>query len=302
EPETHTFTQTKGHTISYCIYGVAGDTDPPPPTIFYFHSHPSSRYEAALLHPTAQRHGLRIVAPDRPGMGESPLDRSRRLLDWPADMLALADHLDTRRFGVVGTSGGGPYVLACCLRLPRARLAGAGVVCGLFPLKLGTSGMMWETRLMLWVAGWAPSLVALGLDFALGKVARDREHPEAFEAAMAKAMESRPEVDRAVIQENAGGFRDAMLENFREALKHGSQGAAYEAKLFSGDWGFKLEDVKMAEGTLVLWHGEKDVNVPVAMAQKAAGLLDGAELRLSPDEGHISLPVNKTDEIMETMK
>jgi pimeloyl-ACP methyl ester carboxylesterase len=49
------------------------------------------------------------IAPDRPGLGLSDLKRGRKILDWPADVIELADALQIARFAVVGISGGGPY-------------------------------------------------------------------------------------------------------------------------------------------------------------------------------------------------
>jgi hypothetical protein len=43
----------------------------------------------------------------------STFQPNRRILDWPSDILELADHLKISQFYVLGTSGGCPYVLAC---------------------------------------------------------------------------------------------------------------------------------------------------------------------------------------------
>jgi pimeloyl-ACP methyl ester carboxylesterase len=48
-----------------------------------------------------------VVAIDRPGFGRSTYQRRRRLLDWPADVAALADELGIERFAVAGYSSGG---------------------------------------------------------------------------------------------------------------------------------------------------------------------------------------------------
>ncbi|OJD15779.1 hypothetical protein AJ78_03997 [Emergomyces pasteurianus Ep9510] len=121
-------------TLSYAEYG--------PPTGFpllFFHGYPSSRLEAASLTPVAHRLHLRIIAPDRPGFGRSTHQPKRRIMDWPADVRALADHLGLARFAVLGGSGGGPYALACAREggkdgvLGGRRLVGVGVVAGAGP-------------------------------------------------------------------------------------------------------------------------------------------------------------------------
>ena len=101
----HTIRLPDGRTLGYSEYG-----SPTGNTLFYFGS---SRLEACLLARAAANAGVRVIGTDRPGMGLSQFQPGRRLLDWPADVVALADHLGIARFAVVGVSAGGPHALAC---------------------------------------------------------------------------------------------------------------------------------------------------------------------------------------------
>lgn len=65
----------------------------------------------ALVAESAHRIGLRIICPDRPGIGLSTFDSSRTLLDYPSQIAQLAKHLGLESYRVMGGSGGGPYVL-----------------------------------------------------------------------------------------------------------------------------------------------------------------------------------------------
>ncbi|KAF4981250.1 hypothetical protein FDECE_17723 [Fusarium decemcellulare] len=293
-----TITLPDGRTLAYTVYGSAT----PSHHVFYFHSYPASRLEGSLFHDAATALNLQLICPDRPGMGSSTFLPQRRLLDWPVDVLALADHLSIAHFACVGTSGGGPYVMACYHKIPRSRLRAAAVLAGVWPTVLGTQGMLLESRLMLLLAPWAPGLVAAGLDFGIGKAARDKDHPEAYAAALAKSFESRPAMDRDVWRQNKNGFKDMMLENLREALKDGSTGAAHDAKVYGGDWGFSLSDVKVDENKLLIWHGGQDQNVPFAMAEKAGALLSGCQFKAFPDDAHVSLIAGKPREFLEEVK
>lgn len=176
------------------------------------------------------------------------------------------------------------------------------IVAGLWPKVLGTQGMLLESRVMLALAPWVPGLVAAGLDYSLGKAARDTEHPEVFAATVGKMMESRPGVDADVWREDVGGFREIVLANLREALKNGATGSAHEAKLFGSDWGFSLDEVKVQENTLVIWHGGLDKNVPPAMAEKASALLPGCQFKLFPEDGHVSLIARKATDFLGQVK
>ncbi|KAH7161245.1 Alpha/Beta hydrolase protein [Dactylonectria macrodidyma] len=287
-----------GRTLSYATYGASS----PSYYAFYFHSYPASRLEGVMLHDAAVAHSIKVIAVDRPGMGGSTFQPQRRILDWPLDVTALADHLHIPQFACIGSSGGGPYVLSCYHQIPRTRLKAAMIVAGIWPKALGTQGMLLESRVMLAVAPWVPGLVAAGLDYSIGRAARDTEHPEVFAATVGKMMESRPEVDAAIWREDVGGFRETLLANLREALKHGATGSAHEAKLFGSDWGFALDDVKVEENTLAIWHGGLDQNVPPAMAEKAKALLLGCQFQLFPQEGHASLIARKATEFLEQVK
>jgi len=279
-----------GRTLSYSSYG---STTPTAPTIFYFHGFPASRLEGTSWSPIAASLSARLIAPDRPGCGLSTFQPARRILDWPSDLLELADHLKISQFYVLGTSGGCPYVLACAKEIPRSRLLGAAVVSGIYPLKLGVQGMLMKLRVMLFVAAWATSLFGRLLDWQLGKVARDPD-PKALEELFVKEMSGRPEADRKVI-ENLH-FRKEIVDSLRECLKGGSQGAAWEARLYGTDWEFEMEEVQF-DG-LCLWHGKLDVNCPCSMPENVVKLMKGAELKLFEEEAHFSLPVNHAEEIL----
>ncbi|MBI2333601.1 MAG: alpha/beta hydrolase [Chloroflexi bacterium] len=68
--------------------------------VFYFHGTPSSRVEFSLFasEEMLQSLNIRLIAPDRPGMGLSGYQSNRRITDWTKDVIALAGHLKINRF------------------------------------------------------------------------------------------------------------------------------------------------------------------------------------------------------------
>lgn len=299
EDTLKSFTLPDGRELAYGIYGATASNAP---TVFYFHGFPASHHEAALFSAPAARHGLRVVAPSRPGSSSSTFQPDRRFLDWPADVLALADHLGVDRFAVLSVSAGAPYALACWRALPcRSRVVAVSIVAGIFPAALGTAGMLLQSRILLWVAPWATSLVAWGMDWQLGEVARDTEHPERLEQALEDMMRSRPGPDWDAWESNRE-LRPAIVNSLREALKQGSYPAAWEARMLGSMWGFELDELEIEPGQVVVWHGDQDVNVPLAMVKKGLGLMPKAELRVVQGESHGSLCANKPDEILATVK
>jgi len=113
-----------GRALAYAEYGVSSGS-----VLLYFHGGADSRLEAKFLSMPAERAGIRLIGIDRPGMGRSTFKAGRRVVDWPDDVVELADALRIERFAVVGISGGGPYALACAYKIPD-RLIACGIVGG----------------------------------------------------------------------------------------------------------------------------------------------------------------------------
>jgi pimeloyl-ACP methyl ester carboxylesterase len=142
---------------------------------------------------------------------------SRKITDWPSDVLAVADHKHIDQFYILGISGGAPYALACAYSIPRAgsgRLRGVAVMSGMYPTTLGVDGMLPELRTLLFLGAWVPRFAGALLDFLLGRPARDKDS-RVLEEVMDKAMARRPEMERVVWED----------ENVRAAATDSSRGA-----------------------------------------------------------------------------
>ena len=100
--------------------------------IFLLHGTPGSRSgprpRASLLYWL----GVRLICYDRPGYGGSDRHENRKVADAASDVLAIADRLGIKKFGVVGRSGGGPHALACAALL-EGRVTSAAALVGLAP-------------------------------------------------------------------------------------------------------------------------------------------------------------------------
>lgn len=104
--DTETFTLNNGDTLSFSTCGA-----PNASPLFYFHGQTGSRLQSLGFAESANNLGLRIICPDRPGIGLSTFNPRRRLLDYPAQIAQLARHLGLESYRVMGGSGGGPYAL-----------------------------------------------------------------------------------------------------------------------------------------------------------------------------------------------
>ena len=280
---------------------MEGDAAAAAATIFYFHGFPGSHFEARLL-PGAEdpAYHVRYVSMDRPGFGQSSHDPERTLLDWPGDVLAVADHLHVQHFFVWGVSGGGPYAMACARAIPRTsaasgRLLGVAVVSGLWPVKLGTQGMPLGPRMMLLAGAWLPRAVTgAALDFEMGCVARNSD-TKLLEAAFDKNAAKQPTIDRECMEEP--NIRQLCIDSIREAFRQGSHGAAQDLMLYGCDWGFSLVDI---DGRGIhLWHGRLDK--PVSMVEKAGEILNGSKLHILEGESHSTVPVKCSQTILDEL-
>jgi len=263
-----------GRTLAYAEYGASAGN-----VLFYFHGGADSRLESRFLAKPAERAGVRLIGIDRPGMGRSAFQVGRRVLDWPDDVVELADSLRIDRFAVVGISGGGPYALACAYKIPD-RLIACGIV-----------GGEWHNRhLFSFLTQFLPWLLIP----PLGYFFRDEEHAR---NAMLRLTPHFPETDRQSLA--LPEISDLLTASFVEAFRQGVKGPAYDGMLVRRPWGFELEAITFPR--LYLWHGELDRDVPVAMGRALAERLAHCTATFYPDEGHISLIVNHRDEIATTL-
>lgn len=263
-----------GRTLACQQYGPRGG-----PVLFYFHGYPGSRLEAGLLANGAVRLGVRVIGVDRPGIGRSTLKPHRRLLDWPDDVVALADDLDVDRFAVIGFSGGGPYALACAHAIPE-RMTGCAVVSGPGP-----------------VSGWR-FVVSRVLPWLVTPLVRRRfVDEERTTLALRRLARRWPRADRSILARP--GVGDTLVASLVEAFRQGSRGPAIEAMILGGPWGFELEDVSFPG--VHVWHGRRDSQVPLRTAQGLLRSLRAPVEHHSSDDGHMSLIVNRAPEIMEAL-
>lgn len=273
-----------GRVLGCAEYGSAAGKP-----VLYFHGYPACRLEARLVEPAALRLGLRIIAVDRPGYGLSDFTPEHRIDGWPEDIAALAETLGTERFAVLGISGGGPYALACAWKIPE-RLSGVAVVGGLGPLyqpwarrelrpfsRLGVFLARNATRSLWPLYGAVPAQV----------MRRYPAHAYALVAALAH------QADRRVLERSE--VREALVASMRESQRQGPAAALHELSLYARPWGFDLNTIRVP---ITLWQGGADLVVPPAHGHYQSLELANGSLRLLPEEGHFSLPINHMDEIL----
>lgn len=97
----------------------------------------------------------------------------------------------------------------------------------------------------------------------MGRFDRDAEK---MEVALEKVMQAIPESDQKLMRDPQ--IKQTLVAAFYESFRQGSKGPAHDGKFYGHPWGFPLEEMTLDK--VYLWHGEHDVNVPVAMGHGVA--------------------------------
>lgn len=262
------------------VVGYAEAGDPHGPPVMYLHGTPSSRLEIDLpgIREAAVDLGLRIIAPDRPGIGLSTF-RRYTIADYPRLVRAFSDALGLESFALTGVSGGGKYACACAWVLPDrvTRIALVASTCS-FDLPGARSTWNAEDRRLYRSADRAPWLVRL----FLAKVARDlRRDPDALFSTVERSVGAS---DKEVLA--VPGFRDALDRDAAEAFRQGARGAAHDLTLEARPWGVPLEQIEVP---IEIWHGDDDRVVSAEQFRILARTLPLVTEHLVAGEGHFSL-------------
>lgn len=247
------------------------------------HGFPGSRLFGELLASTAYALGIRLITPDRPGLGESSPSPGHSIGEWPHDVRVLLDHLDIAVLPVLGVSAGGPYALACAAvlgaRVPRVALVGSVAPPatdvdsrGVLDNVMGTM----RSRTQQTVLAIAGRQIRHDAERFLRRTAARLPHP-----------------DRALYEQDA--VRAVLRADLLEAFRHGSSGAVEDAAAADRPWGFALEDVTVP---VAFWYGALDRQVPARAAEEYAATFPNATVKVVPDEGHLSVLLGCADEIL----
>lgn len=242
--------------------------DPPAGTVVLLHG--GGTDNAALswggVGPRLAAGGFRVVAPDHPGCGASPLPDWRvtqqRLVDYVGEFV---DALGLDRYAIGGLSLGGGLTLGHVLARPQ-RVAGA--------VLLDSYGLMPRLSGGRHVLAWAMQRTG-ALDLATRAMATNS-------AALAWSLKS-------LIRDPAQRTPELVAEIVAAARQPGF--TAFEQwqrnemlwNRLRTDYTKRLADI---ERPVLIVHGDRDVGVPVARARAAAALIPNAELKVIAGAGH----------------
>jgi pimeloyl-ACP methyl ester carboxylesterase len=262
---------------------------PDGPVVVLHHGTPGSGAVYRVEEESAKRLGLRLIAYDRPGYGGSTRDEGRSVADAAADVAAILDQLGVDRFATYGVSGGGPHALACAAVLP-GRCVAAATVAGVAPH---------DAADLDWMADMGEGNVA---EFGAA-----REGPEALaenlgpqaEQILAATAEQladalRPHLSEVDSRALTGELAEFLLAAIRNGLDPGIDGWFDDDLAFIKPWGFKLGEIR---ASVLVSQGEQDKMVPPAHGRWLGDHVAGADARIFPEEGHLTLTVNRIGDV-----
>ena len=271
-----------------------GPGDPGLPTVVMHHGTPGAGTRDRAFDAAAERAGVRVVTFSRAGYGGTTGRRGRDVAAVADDVRALADHLGLDRFVTAGASGGGPHALATAALLPD-RVTGVLTIAGVGP---------WDDPDLDFLAGMGEDNVeefGLALEGEAAVRPWMEGHLDALRSAdprqVVASLESiLPEVDRAfVLGEHGAELGEDLAASTAEALRLGVDGWVDDDLAFTRPWGFDLADVRVPA---YVWQGEADLMVPAAHGRWLADRLPQVVARVLPDEGHLSLVLGRTEEML----
>jgi pimeloyl-ACP methyl ester carboxylesterase len=259
--------------------------DPAGLPVIAHHGTPGS----GLLYERWQTPGIRLIAYDRAGYGDSSRNPGRNIAAVVDDIATIADELALERFATWGISGGGPHALACAAIFDD-RLTATASLAGVAP---------WGAEGLDWLAGMGEGnveefdLVLQGEDALRPAAERDRaQMVNASAAEMAEVMDSLlGEVDRAALRGPLGAFLHVQMQH---GIAPNADGWIDDDLAFVQPWGFELDSI--AKPVLIV-HGGDDRFVPRSHGEWLARAISGAERWIDDEHGHLTLLEHRVPEV-----
>lgn len=282
-----TFRLACGRRVGFAEYGA-----PRGRPIFWFHGTPGGRGQIAPdARVVAREMGVRLISLERPGVGLSTRHLYENVTGWAHDVREIADCLELERFGVVGLSGGGPYVLACAHEMPDRVIAGA-VLNGVAPTR-GPEAI--SGGLVALATRYAPFLAAAREPLARTLWLLIRMSAPLSKQGIDAFARFSPEADRRLFE--VPGFKEMFTDDIVRGARRSMHAPIHDVILFTREWGFSMSDVVVP---IRFWHGDADHIVPLSHGEHMASLIRDATLIVRPGENHLG-GLLAAPEIFETI-
>lgn len=277
----------EGRRLGFAEFGSAQGR-----AVFWLHGTPGGRRQIPIeARAYAERHHVRLIGLDRPGIGSSTPYVYDSVLSFADDLRIVADTLGVDRMAVIGLSGGGPYTLAAAYAMPE-RVVAASVLGGVAPVvgPDAISGGLMRLGPLL-----APLLAVGGVPIGAATSAAIRVVRPLASPIIDLYGRLSPEGDRRLLArpEFKAMFLDDLLNGSRKQMA----APFADVVVFTRDWGFRVGDVKVP---VRWWHGDTDHIIPFEHGLHMVELLPDAEFHHLPGESHLG-GLGASEEILTTL-
>ena len=262
----------------------AGKPDGVP--IIYFHGSPGSKLQRRVFinEEYLINSNIKMITPDRPGIGFSDFEINRKIESCEKDISALVENLNLNKFAVLGFSGGTPYALT--IASSQLPVRAVGIVSGDAPYH----SLPEVPEGLPNTAERHPLLTKLTLYFIrfMAKMA------PGITINRGTAMLS--EADQKVVADPL--IRKRFLFMLKDSLRQGPDGLLKDLQLARQHWNV---DSLNKRAPVEVWHGEADADSPISIAEYFKEKIPRTNLHTYPGEGHVSVFVNHAKEILQTL-
>jgi pimeloyl-ACP methyl ester carboxylesterase len=249
----------------------------------------SCRLDIAFAADLFAEKGLKVIAPDRPGIGLSEPNSEPSLLEWARDVEELLDQLAIDEIPLFGWSLGTVYVLACAHAMPDrfSKIACVGS-CSSFdsPEYIQQMGLFLDRFLLSCPTNFrwlARALLSLST-----------KAPAHLMKRMLESELTQSPSDLAVVR--ALSMREATAFIYGSVLQ-GPDGVIDDYWAARDSWGFSPGEIGV---DLMLYHGEDDYIAPISGATRLSEIIPGARLITIPKAGHFLLHT-KFDQVIDSL-
>jgi pimeloyl-ACP methyl ester carboxylesterase len=261
--------------------------------VLWFTGTPGGAIPDEDLAAQADRYGLRLIQPLRPGYGQSSPRPGRRVVDFAEDVDRVLQHYGVTDVITMGASGGGPHSLAMAAVLPQCRAS--GVLVSVAPREAEGldfyDGMSLSNQEEWRLADQGEAAVRPWLE----KAAADMHPEEGTDGILDLFDDSISAVDQQVMASPAGVNLSAR---FAKAIEAGIEGWLEDDLALTTPWGFAPSDVTRP---VTFWTGKQDFFVSHKHTIWLAERVPAADLHVFAEHGHLSLRPAYLDQIVDDL-
>lgn len=277
-----------GRKLAYRTFGAPDGTP-----MLFLHGTPGTSHQIAMADEGAKNHGFRLIAPDRPGLGNSSFQPNRDLYHYTLDIVQLMDHLGLQSCPITAISGGTPYAMQCAHDLPE-RITMLACLSG-------------------WVNYGRPEIRKIPLEKNLQVLDKICRHGPVLLPVIGRIanwlvknkidnlykhlLEILPPADIAVLQNTS--YRDILLEDLKHAYHQGWEGVKRETELQFSNPSLPVSGIHQP---VYIMHGTADTIVPYGFAEYLAKELPNLIAFETVAEGGHLCAINEQNSIFAILR